>query len=86
MVAEGWAVALAETVRRYDQVALVFAAAVRGGRRGAAERWARWSQAVLHTELILPTQPAPPTQPAQPAQPTSAQPATGRHRAGDEEG
>jgi hypothetical protein len=73
VLVEGWAVALAEAVRRYDQISLVYAAAVRGGRHGAAERWARWSQAMLHSELTLPTAPA-----------SSRHPAVRRHRAGDE--
>ncbi len=52
---EEWAVALAEAAHRYDQVALVFAAAVRGVRPGAEQRWAEWSARVLHTELTLPS-------------------------------
>ncbi|WP_322752909.1 hypothetical protein [Frankia sp. Cas3] len=52
---EEWAVALAEVAYRYDQVALVFAAAVRGRRTGAEQRWAAWSARVLHTELTLPS-------------------------------
>lgn len=52
---ELWAVALAEAMGRDDQVALVFAAAVRGRRPGAAQRWRTWSQRVLHTDLVLPT-------------------------------
>ncbi len=51
---EPWAVGLAEAIRREDQVALVFAAAVRGARPGAERRWAQWSREVLHAELILP--------------------------------
>ncbi len=58
---EQWAVALAEAVHRYDQVALVFAAAVRGQRTGAEQRWAEWSVRVLHTELTLPSATAVPT-------------------------
>jgi hypothetical protein len=52
---EPWAVALAGSMRREDQVALVFAAAVRGRRPGAARRWGAWSREALHCELILPT-------------------------------
>ncbi len=52
---EEWAVVLAEAAHRYDQVALVFAAAVRGRRAGAEQRWAEWSARVLHTELTLPS-------------------------------
>jgi hypothetical protein len=53
-VAEEWAVALCEAAARYDQAALVFAAAVRGGRYGAAQRWNAWSARVLDAEVILP--------------------------------
>lgn len=53
-VAEDWAVRLSEVAARYDQAALVFAAAVRGGRYGAAQRWQAWSVRVLGTEIILP--------------------------------
>jgi pSer/pThr/pTyr-binding forkhead associated (FHA) protein len=53
-VAEEWAVALSEAASRYGQAALVFAAAVRGGRYGAAHRWQSWSVRVLGTEIILP--------------------------------
>ncbi|TQS46755.1 hypothetical protein [Cryptosporangium phraense] len=58
--AEEWAIALAEQTRRYDQAALVFAAAVRGGRWGAVDRWAEWSRRVLRTELTLPPLPSAP--------------------------
>ncbi len=51
---ESWAVGLGEAVGREDQVALVFAAAVRGKRFGAAWRWAAWTREMLHAELILP--------------------------------
>ena len=54
-VAEEWAVALSEAAARYDQAALVFAAAVRGGRYGAAQRWNSWSKRVLDTEVIVPS-------------------------------
>jgi hypothetical protein len=57
-VAEEWAVAASEAAGRYDQAALVFAAAVRGGRYGAAGRWNTWSKRVLDTEVILPPTPA----------------------------
>ena len=56
-MAEEWAVALSETAARYDQAALVFAAAVRGGRDGAAQRWNAWSRRVLDADLILPAIP-----------------------------
>jgi hypothetical protein len=53
-IAEEWAVTLSETAARYDQAALVFAAAVRGGRYWAVQRWQAWSARVLGTEIILP--------------------------------
>jgi hypothetical protein len=56
---EEWAVALAEHVQRYDQVALVFAASVRGRRYGAAQRWSQWAARVLQAELIIPAVPEP---------------------------
>jgi hypothetical protein len=59
-VAEDWAVALSEAAARYDQAALVFAAAVRGGRPGAAQRWNTWSKRVLDTEVNLPPMPPAP--------------------------
>lgn len=51
---EDWAVALCESAHRYDQAAIVFAAAVRGGRYGAEQRWNLWSVRTLGTEVILP--------------------------------
>jgi hypothetical protein len=51
---EPWAVAVAEAMGLIDQVALVFAAAVRGGRNGAEQRWRAWMLDVLRAELILP--------------------------------
>ncbi|MFE9448071.1 hypothetical protein [Streptomyces sp. NPDC006739] len=57
-IVEGWAVATAESMRRYDQVALLFAAAVRGGRGGAAQRWTDWAARVLRCEITLPDPPA----------------------------
>jgi hypothetical protein len=62
-VAEEWAVAVSEAAARYDQAALVFAAAVRGGRYGAEQRWQIWSRQVLGTNVIIP-------------KPVKAQPAT----------
>jgi len=53
-VTEEWAVALSEAAARYDQAALVFAAAVRGGRYGAEHRWKDWSARVLGAEVVLP--------------------------------
>lgn len=54
---EQWAVATAESMRRYDQVALLFAAAVRGRRGGAAQRWTEWAARVLRSEITLPDLP-----------------------------
>lgn len=51
---EDRAVATAEAMHRPDLVALVFAAAVRGQRPGAAARWDDWSRRVLHVPLVLP--------------------------------
>ena len=51
---EEWAVAVAWHVQRFDQVALIFAASVRGRRAGAAERWAEWAGQALAVELTLP--------------------------------
>ncbi len=59
---EQWAVAVATSMRREDQVALLYAAGVRAGRADAADRWAAWSREVLHCELILPAK-QPPTDP-----------------------
>ncbi len=53
-VAEEWAVALGERLLRYDQVALVFAAGVRGRRHGAAERWKNWARRRMDSELVIP--------------------------------
>jgi hypothetical protein len=54
-VTEEWAVVLSEAAARYDQAALVFATAVRGGRYGAVQRWNAWSARVLDTEVVLPS-------------------------------
>jgi tetratricopeptide (TPR) repeat protein len=51
---ETWGVAIAEAMRRYDQAALIFAAAVRGRRPGAAGRWREWSMRVLHADTSIP--------------------------------
>ncbi|MFD3928178.1 hypothetical protein [Streptomyces sp. NPDC058614] len=51
---EEWAVAIAECAGRPDQVALLFAASVRGHRLGAAQRWQEWSRRVLGMELSIP--------------------------------
>lgn len=52
---EQWAVAIAECAGRPDQVALLFAASVRGHRLGAAQRWQEWARRVLGTELSIPS-------------------------------
>lgn len=53
---EAWGIAIAEAIRRYDQVALIFAAAVRGHRTGAARRWQEWSTRVLHAAAVIPAE------------------------------
>jgi hypothetical protein len=58
-LAEEWAIALAEHVRRYDQVALVFAASVRGRRHGAEQRWAQWAAHIMGMEVTIPVPPGP---------------------------
>lgn len=52
---EAWGVAIAERMRRYDQAALIFAAAVRGQRPGAAARWRDWSARVLNSDAAIPS-------------------------------
>ena len=54
---ETWAVAIAEAIRRYDQAALTFAAAVRGRRPGAEFRWQEWSARVLEPPRIAKPRP-----------------------------
>jgi hypothetical protein len=56
---EEWAVAVAGLAQRYDQVALIFAASVRGLRRGAAQRWSDWSGQALGAPLAVSTVPPP---------------------------
>ncbi len=51
---ETWSVQLAEALGRDDQVALVFAAAVRGGRSGARQRWEEWSRKAFGVQVVLP--------------------------------
>jgi hypothetical protein len=53
---EPWAVALTEALDRPDLTACVFAAAVRGLRRGAVERWDAWSRRRLRVPLVLPAE------------------------------
>lgn len=50
---EGWAITVGEAASRLDQVALVFAAAVVGGRAGAADRWAEWALRVHSTRIVI---------------------------------
>ena len=50
---ENWAVAIAEALRRYDQVALIFASSVRGRRPGAVLRWREWSVQVLQADATV---------------------------------
>jgi hypothetical protein len=57
---EPWSVAVAAAMDRADLVASVFAAAVRGRRPNAAQRWAEWSRSVLHVPLVLPAMAADP--------------------------
>ncbi|WP_369232428.1 hypothetical protein AB5J56_10835 [Streptomyces sp. R21] len=52
---EEWAVAVAECAGRFDQVAVLFAASVRGHRLGAAQRWQEWARRVLGVELSIPS-------------------------------
>lgn len=49
---EEWSVAVAELARRYDQAALLYAAAVRGQLPGAADRWRGWARRVLGAEPV----------------------------------
>lgn len=53
-----WAVAVATILKRFDQVALVFAAAVRGRRMRAAEAWQEWSRDHLGMPIVIPATPA----------------------------
>jgi hypothetical protein len=59
-VVEQRAVAVADAIPRPDLSALLFAASVRGGHQGAADRWDDWSRQHLQVPLVLPsTVPAP---------------------------
>ncbi len=51
---ENWAITVAELAGRYDQAALVFAAAVRGRRMGAAARWTDWALRTLGAQIVIP--------------------------------
>ncbi|QXJ20209.1 hypothetical protein AGRA3207_000882 [Actinomadura graeca] len=50
---EEWGLIVAELAQRFDQAALIFAAAVRGRRPGATGRWSRWADRVLGTPLVI---------------------------------
>ena len=52
---EEWAVTVAECAGRFDQVAVMFAASVRGHRLGAVQRWREWAWRVLGVELSIPS-------------------------------
>jgi hypothetical protein len=52
---EEWAVTIAECAGRFDQVAVLFAASVRGQRLGAHQRWREWARRVLGVELSIPS-------------------------------
>ncbi|MBG0562556.1 hypothetical protein [Actinoplanes aureus] len=51
---QDWAIAVAEAAKRFDQVALTFAAAVRGGDPAAAERWRRWALDRYGQTIVIP--------------------------------
>lgn len=51
---ETWAVAVAVAAGRLDRAALLFAAAARAGRPGAAERWGEWSLRLGLGDVLLP--------------------------------
>jgi hypothetical protein len=50
---EEWGLIVAEQAGRFDQAALIFAAAVRGGRPGASDRWSSWADRVLGTPIVI---------------------------------
>ncbi|WP_433372103.1 hypothetical protein ACQPZX_48790 [Actinoplanes sp. CA-142083] len=51
---EDWGIAIAEAANRFDQVALTFAAALRGGDPAAGERWRRWAQDRYGQRIVIP--------------------------------
>lgn len=51
---EQWAVAIAETICRFDQVALLYAGAVQGGDVSAGSRWTQWAQRRFGQSILLP--------------------------------
>lgn len=52
-----WAVEIATLLKRFDRVALIFAAAVQGRRMWAADSWQAWSRAHLGTPIVIPRLP-----------------------------
>ncbi|GID93443.1 hypothetical protein ACFQFC_16255 [Amorphoplanes digitatis] len=52
-----WSTIIAVRLRRLDQAALVHAAAVRGRRSGARQRWITWSAAEFGVPVVLPPDP-----------------------------
>lgn len=57
---ETWSVAVAEELSRFDHVALIYAAAIRGGHGQAARRWSQWVSRRFGAELVLPRLPTDP--------------------------
>jgi hypothetical protein len=49
-----WASTVAELMHRFDQVALLYAAAVRGRRYRAAENWSAWSLSRFGVPIVMP--------------------------------
>ncbi|MER7282448.1 hypothetical protein ABT369_49255 [Dactylosporangium sp. NPDC000244] len=54
-----WATSVAKGMGRMDQAALVHAAAVRGRRPGARQRFITWAAAEFGTPIVLPPDPEP---------------------------
>lgn len=52
-----WAVEVATLLKRFDQVALIFAAAVVGRRMRAVESWQAWSRTHLGMPIVVPRSP-----------------------------
>lgn len=55
---ETWSVTVAEQLSRFDHVALIYAAAIRGGHKRAAQRWSQWVSRRFGAALVLPELPA----------------------------
>jgi hypothetical protein len=53
-----WAVEIATMLKRFDQVALIFAAAVQGRRMRAVESWQAWSRDHLGMSIVVPRLPS----------------------------